>query len=184
MSTRVIAFHIEDEESVSRILERLGEGFHVRRRAPADRTAIWYDTFDRRLQRAHATLSVSGEASDRLLVWTPNSGGAERRQAISGAPGFAEDVPKGPIRDALAPVIEKRRLLPQAQLQDQAHVLDVLDAEEKTVARVSVRIRRARPASASTPPSGAAMNERPQKCSSSSTPMRFAAATKTPLATA
>jgi hypothetical protein len=57
---------------------------------------------------------------------------------------FAWDIPEGPLRDVVAPVIGVRRLLPQVEAEQHGSLLEVLDERDKTVARVRVESGRAR----------------------------------------
>ena len=57
---------------------------------------------------------------------------------------FAWDLPCGPLRDSLEPIIDVRRLLPQVEVEIHGRMLDVLDDERKTVARIRIEAGRAR----------------------------------------
>jgi CHAD domain-containing protein len=64
-----------------------------------------------------------------------------RKQATSTAPpGFVKDLPAGPFRDDLAGIIEMRRLLPIVEIESGGSALRVLDADEKTVARIELEV--------------------------------------------
>jgi hypothetical protein len=60
---------------------------------------------------------------------------------------FAWDLPDGPLQQLLAPAVGVRRLLPQAEAEEQGALLDVLDERAKTVARIRIASG-ARPATA------------------------------------
>ena len=51
-------------------------------------------------------------------------------------PAQAHDLPVGPLRDALAPLIAPRALMPVVTVRSASQEARVLDAEEKTVARL------------------------------------------------
>jgi CHAD domain-containing protein len=93
-------------------------------------TRIYYDTFDGRLRAAgvpavyeHGRLVLNGVTAslqpppDRLL---------------------AAELEPGPFRDALAPLVDVRALLPVAELNVSERRLRILDDERKTVVRASI----------------------------------------------
>ena len=57
---------------------------------------------------------------------------------------FAWDLPDGPLQQALAPVIGVRRLLAQADAEKFGSLLEILDNNNKTVARLRIESGRAR----------------------------------------
>ena len=94
------------------------------------------ETFDWRLWDAGRLWMQSGRTG--VLVWE----GADERRAsraqLSHAPAFAEDLPDQEPWPSLATRIEPRRLLEWAELVERRRRLDVLDAEDKTVARLAI----------------------------------------------
>jgi len=97
----------------------------------------YYDTFDWRLHRVGATLCVVPEGRRYRLVWRP-AGGRRGSFVISEAvPGFVWDLPPGLVRDALAPLVEMRRLQPVVQVDLRRAALRVLDHQEKTIVRLA-----------------------------------------------
>src|SRR5262249_59132259 len=57
---------------------------------------------------------------------------------------FAWNLPGGPLRDSLEPIIDVRRLLPQVEVEIHGCMLDVLDDDRKTVARIRIEEGRGR----------------------------------------
>ena len=95
---------------LSRLLA--GAGYDVGRAAPARRTVL--DTFDGRLHAAGLRLEVcDGERRDLVLA---DGGPVVARLAIDTAPRFAGDLPSGPFRARLAPLVEVRALLPKLRV--------------------------------------------------------------------
>ena len=91
---------------------------------------VYYDTFDGRLRAAGApAVHVGG----RLLF---DSVTASLQRPLRRV--LAEDLPAGPLRETLGPLIEVRALLPLAALDVSEQHLRVLDAEHKTVVRASI----------------------------------------------
>jgi len=107
-------------------------------RGGATSTASWtfYDTFDGRLHRAGVTLRHDAGR----LVLVERTSDAERAAAELATPPkhlFARDLPAGPLRDALAPIVEMRALTPVARVRARTRALAVLNADEKTVVRLT-----------------------------------------------
>jgi CHAD domain-containing protein len=101
------------------------------------------DTFDGRVRRARTRLTRTGANGTSTIAWQLRGGHqltARSKQPIS----FAWDLPDGPLQQLLAPVVGVRRLLPQAEAEEQGSVLDVLDERGKTVARIRIASGRAR----------------------------------------
>lgn len=94
----------------------------------------WYDTFDWRLHRAGLVLEQVGTQ----LTLTRDDGEqvVEVEHALGG-PTFAAALPAGPLRDQLAPILGIRALLPVAETAGTATDLRVLNADEKTVVRIT-----------------------------------------------
>ncbi len=101
-------------------------------------SAAYYDTFDWRLY--HHGLSLASRCGDggRILRLEAAEETLEARLGKGQVPGFVWELPASPLRDALAPLIEMRRLLEVVDLNVQGQLLRVLDNEDKTVARVRI----------------------------------------------
>ena len=112
--------------------------------APPERLTV-LDTADGRLAEHDALLLCSGgggRASLRLL----RPGQPDERAGAPRAPDFRRELPAGALRDALGPLVEGRRLLPQLQVEWRRAEHEVHDAGSKIVARVRLEAGRARPA--------------------------------------
>jgi CHAD domain-containing protein len=101
----------------------------------ADRT--FYDTFDGRL---HDEGLVAVHDAGRLSVVDAAAYGERASAPVEGRPErlFATDLPPGSLRELLEPLIEMRALTPIARVRSRLDGLRVLDAERKTVVRLSV----------------------------------------------
>jgi CHAD domain-containing protein len=98
----------------------------------------FFDSFEWSLYLAGAALEEVSADGRRELVWqdlTAN-GAVLARQAVDAEPGFAAELPAGPVQARLAPVLGIRRLLPMATLASQRRTLRVLNEDDKTVARI------------------------------------------------
>ncbi len=130
-----------------------------RRSATVRRT--WFDTFDWRLFRAGLTLELlSGRGTSELVLTgrdgelvatelTPSPNGAPagtHAQNGSGGvpasrirwPSLIEELPVGPLRERLAPVVGVRALLPVTKATSVRHEVRALNSDEKTVAVLAV----------------------------------------------
>jgi CHAD domain-containing protein len=135
MSGTSRAFSKEGAVEVDAIAAALRPRFTVvaGEQAAVSRTT-WLDTFDWRLHSAGISLQYADGGP--LIMQFPD--GARLQAPLTGVkwPAQAHDLPTGPIRDALAPLIAPRALMPVVTVHSAAHEARVLDAEEKTVARL------------------------------------------------
>jgi CHAD domain-containing protein len=95
----------------------------------------YYDTFDGRLHAAG--LRFAEDAGGFVAL---NGGGevahAPARRRVAGRSIFAAELPAGPLRELVAPVVEMRALTPLVRIRSAQRTLRVLDDEEKTVVRL------------------------------------------------
>jgi CHAD domain-containing protein len=114
---------------------------------------IWLDTFDWRLHRAGFTLEyVSGRGPGELVL---TSAAGERITAAAGGarwPAPAGVLPSGPLRDRLEALTSVRALLPAASAASSVSEFRLCNADEKTVAWLTVDdMLAAQPAAAELP---------------------------------
>ena len=126
-------------------LRALESRLRTRRDSGTSRHETYYDTFDWRLHRDGDTLTSTTSDGSWLLTWRASDGAARQQITGSETPGFAWDLPGGPFRDALASRVEMRRLLPMVELESESPTLRVLDAEQKTIARIELELASASP---------------------------------------
>jgi len=99
----------------------------------------WLDTFDWRLHQAGLTLEHS--AGSRVSDYTLTSNDGEQITASARGvrwPALACALPPGPLRARLQPVTEVRALMPTARATATVRQLRVLNANDKTVAWLTV----------------------------------------------
>ena len=139
------------EVSAQAITESLRALLHTRRHVIARQCFTLLDTFDGRVRRAGACLSLGRVNGASVVAWQPRGGPRQLTDVPSEPVHFAWDLPEGPFRHAVASVIGVRRLLAQADAEEHGALLDMLDRRGKTVARLRIasgRIRLPTPRSA------------------------------------
>lgn len=133
-------------------LDAVARRHRVRRDEPAVETVVYLDTFDWRLHGDGGVLTASPGRRGTRLLWRSLDGTLRHRGEVDAVPPFARDFPAGPCRDELEPVLEMRRLLPIVEVERRTHTVHVLDDQEKTVARLRLRVHQAgAPGEAKTP---------------------------------
>ncbi len=97
----------------------------------------YYDTFDGLLYERE--LSCVHEAGQLALVERATGHTvASTRAPLPTQPLLATELAAGALRDAIAPIIEPRALLPVVHVHARVGVLSVLDGAQKTVVRVTL----------------------------------------------
>jgi len=102
------------------------------------------DTFDGRIRRAGGQLTRAGRKSSAFVTWQSRDGGSRFTVPLTQPANFAWEFPEGPLQRVLAPAIGVRRLLDQVDAETSGALLDVLDDQGKTVARVRIETGQAR----------------------------------------
>lgn len=100
----------------------------------------YLDSFDWRVHRASGRLvHTQEEGRGSELLWADRATGEIlHRLTAASPPRFFQDLPPGPLRDRLAPVLEMRALLPVIRLESRFTLLRLLDDEEKTLVRLEL----------------------------------------------
>jgi CHAD domain-containing protein len=126
------------ESPPEEVLRKLEERFPLRVDETPASPRIYLDTFDGRLHAADRTLAFTAGRGAGTLELGSLVGELLRRTRVREIPAFAADLPRGPLADAVAPLIDVRRLLPVAELRSEGPRLRLLDDLEKTVVRIEV----------------------------------------------
>jgi CHAD domain-containing protein len=133
------------ENGISAVFDALGQAFGVviEHGAPGSgaRQHTWLDTFDWRLNRAGLVLEYEhARRGGRLLLSKDEVPQAEQPVSgwRSGRPRLADDLPAGPVRDRIVKLASPRALLPMATATGTVSVTRLLNADGKTVARLTV----------------------------------------------
>ena len=95
----------------------------------------YYDSFDWRLYLDNSLLEDTRDSNVHTLVWRTLDG-KDRcpRLKLNEAPRFTRDLPQGPFRKRLEPVLEMRELAPKFKVRSKINTLRILNKDEKTVA--------------------------------------------------
>ena len=138
MSSPDYAFAIEPDARGADILRELGRGGPSRLQPESALQRSYLDTFDWRLFRAGFVLSEERRPGGGRTLRLESREGLPSRSMPAGRVSFARDLPEGWMRERIEPLAEGRRLLPRVRLEGRLYTLDLLDEEEKTVARATV----------------------------------------------
>ncbi len=105
---------------------------------------VLLDTFNGRIAAAGGRLATRAGKGSARLEWQPQNRQLRLEVSVKAPVDFAWDLPCGPLRDSVEPIIEVRRLLPQVEVEMHGRMLEVLDDDRKTVARIRIEQGRAR----------------------------------------
>jgi CHAD domain-containing protein len=130
--------------SIKSVIAVIHLRWDVASEAPSALRRTYLDTADWRIHRRGWTLEVDhgasprpGAAKDEVLTLRQRESEAVVAWApTDGPPSFASDLPAGDLWGQVATVIEDRRLLTQVEVGTQLQRIAVLNADEKTTARV------------------------------------------------
>jgi CHAD domain-containing protein len=126
------------EQDMDSIAAAIRAAFRCEQEPPASSERRFFDSFEWSLYQAGVALEEVSAAGRRELVWEDlaDSGAVLARQSISTEPGLVAELPPGPVRERLAPVLGVRRLLALLTLASTSRTLRVLNADDKTVVRI------------------------------------------------
>jgi CHAD domain-containing protein len=97
----------------------------------------FYDTFDGLVHRAGLSL-VHADETWQLVERPTGAPRARLAGATAAQRVFVYELAPSPLRDALAPIVDVRALLPVARVRTRERALDVLDEQRKTVVRMAL----------------------------------------------
>lgn len=106
-----------------------------------------FESFDWRLYNAGLSLQwcfAEATAPTALLRDLRKPDPVLAQQPMPTAPGLLEEMPPGPVRERLAPLLEMRRLLPMLDLISQQTPFRLLNEDDKTVVRLVIEQNRFR----------------------------------------
>jgi hypothetical protein len=116
-----VRYPCPDLSTAQQALATVAQGSESSEAAGIASSAKYFDTFDWRLYQAGlALLSQAGRAGSYLTL-TDLDGTPKLRLRHHEEPGFVWDLPAGPLHDAIAPLVEMRRLLPMVALSSSSN---------------------------------------------------------------
>ncbi len=127
---------------IERLVESLAALLPVRRRPLPRQRITFLDTSDARVGRAGTCLISTRDYGRNRIEW--QQGSLRAACTVGRMAQFAWDLPPGALRRRIEPIVEMRRLLPMAEAEQDGVLLDVLDRNRKTIARLSIVAGRAR----------------------------------------
>jgi CHAD domain-containing protein len=123
--------------TLEQVGDELARALTVAARGERERSRTFYDTYDGLL---HADGKMCVFEDERLMLIEIESG-----TEVAGAPAVqwrsafgVEHLPGGPLRAALAELIDVRALLPLARVESRGRALSLLDKLDKTVVRMTL----------------------------------------------
>ncbi|MEW8194864.1 MAG: CHAD domain-containing protein [Candidatus Thiodiazotropha sp.] len=136
MAQHPLTYMLPDELDLDGLKKILSETHRLSEESPVKVKQTYFDSFDWRVWQAGGELFQEQGELNKLRWVNRKSHQQLACQPIESAPGFAQDIPQGPLREYLLPVLQMRVLLPMVTITQQRYTLRILDGEEKTVVRV------------------------------------------------
>jgi CHAD domain-containing protein len=114
--------------------------------APSETTRrVFYDTFDWAIFHDGGALECRTQRSTRRLIRSDLDGASPPlSQSLAGEPGFASDLPLGPVRERILPICGIRRLLPRVEIESHVTVFRLVNDDAETLLRVELEAMIAR----------------------------------------
>jgi CHAD domain-containing protein len=141
---RESAYVVPGELSTEAITKNLLMLLPTRRHSIAKHRFTVLDTFDGRVRQAGASLTRAGVDSASTVKWQTLAGSDRFAIRMTRPVSFAWDLPEGPLREEVASIVGPRRLLAQAEAEEQGALLEMLDDRGKAVARLRIASGQAR----------------------------------------
>lgn len=131
-----LRFNLPNGHDEKQFIKQLTDQYTIKKeRSVAERFTI-YDTFDWRLfNKSFILHSIGNRLFLRKLKKSDNVYSAE----FSRTPVFIWDFPDGELKEKLAPIIKMRALLRLVEIQSRSTPYRILNADEKTVARLALQ---------------------------------------------
>lgn len=133
----------EPGDPLARVRVALGEAFTITTETAATASArrrTWLDTFDWRLYNADLVLEQDHDRHGGRIILTSASGDARAEQPATGwqtrRPTEWTDIPAGPVKDIIGPLVTPRALIPVAKAVSARTTLRLTNADGKTVVRL------------------------------------------------
>lgn len=128
-----IKFELPPEFDETDFIRKLSDVYSIRPGPVSSKTEVYYDTFDWRLFNESLTLI---QRQKEIFLDSLNGTAVLEKTEINALPVFWEDLPEGPLRKRLKPLLEMRALLKLFKRSERVKTFRVLDNYQKTVARL------------------------------------------------
>ena len=128
-----LKFHLPDDHDEKQFIRQLTDQYAIQKAPPVAEKVVFYDTFDWRLFQKSLVLYSS---DNRLYLRKLAKSEPLESIEFSRAPVFIWDFADSPIKSQLAPIIKMRALLKLVDVLARSTPYHILDASEKTVARL------------------------------------------------
>ena len=132
-------------EAVTKSLQAL---LPIRHQPFAKHTFTVLDTFDRRVSQAGECLTLIGQDGASTVKWQTAVGSDRFANQMNRPVSFAWDLPDGPLRQEVTSAVGPRRLLAQAEAEEQGALLEMVNDRGKAVVRLRIASGQARLATA------------------------------------
>jgi CHAD domain-containing protein len=126
-------FNLPDGYAEKQLIDRLAGQFAFKQMPRVVAKLTFYDTFDWRLLTKSLILYSS---ASRLVLRKLKKNDMLHSFEFSRMPVFIWDFPDGDFKKRLAPIIKMRALLKRVEVQARSKPYNILNADEKTVARL------------------------------------------------
>ena len=133
MAIKQIEFYPPEGCSQQRLTRELSQSLSLRRERAWTEHQSYFDTFDWRLFNQSLVLK---EAMGEFRLLRSGTLDPIQKAVLRTAPSFIEEIPDGPFKRSLQPVIEMRRLFKLLSVDVRYQSWRVLNRDEKTVCRV------------------------------------------------
>lgn len=128
---------VPDDLSLEQLRDQLAQQLKLANGANKQCSRGYWDSYDWRVYAVGGVLADEHNDSSHILSWYDLTTGDERfRQQLEGAPGFADGLADGALKEALLPLLEMRTLLPLVRIDSQVSTLNLLNEDDKTVVRL------------------------------------------------
>ncbi|WP_296808028.1 CHAD domain-containing protein [Thiocapsa sp.] len=145
MSDTTIELQIPHGTPIERVTDLL-QGPYRPVLAPAETvTHLFYDTFDWAIFHDGGVLEFRTQRSTRRLVRSSLDGSSPPvSQTLAGEPGFASDLPLGPVRERILEICGIRRLLPVVAVESHVTAFRLVNDDADSLLRVEIHEQSAR----------------------------------------
>ncbi len=140
---KVTTYSLPESFDFDQLTQDIGRSFGCRKESPRSVTHIVFDTFDWRLFKKGKTFLREGNwlFLTALDSWDQEGRVIWKKRKL---PEFWWDIPEGDLRPQLKSLLDVRALLPVMRVSKTIHMLRILNADEKTVAKIQFETYRAR----------------------------------------